>query len=79
MAEVNVSESERLFIREKLSEYCRDNLDFELGQFDTEFLCDFVVKTLGPVFYNAGIEDAIHTQAAWSERIQEEMDLRKIF
>ncbi len=79
MAEVNISESEKDLIRDKLEAYCRDNLDLELEQFDAEFLCDFVVKELGPLFYNAGIEEAIRTQAAWSERIQEEMDLKKIF
>lgn len=79
MADVNISESEKDLIREKLVVYCRDNLNVELEQFDAEFLCDFVVKELGPLFYNAGIEDAIRTQAAWSERIQEEMDLKKIF
>lgn len=79
MAQVNLSESEKDLIRDKLAAYCRDNLDIELGQFDAEFLCDFVVKELGPLFFNAGIEEAIHTQAAWSERIQEEMDLKKIF
>lgn len=79
MAEVNLSEGEKDLIRDKLAAYCRDNLDIELEQFDAEFLCDFVVKELGPLFFNAGIEEAIHTQAAWSERIQEEMDLKKIF
>lgn len=79
MAEVNISESEKDLIRDKLAAYCRDNLDIVLEQFDAEFLCDFVVKELGPLFFNAGIEEAIHTQAAWSERIQEEMDLKKIF
>ena len=38
---------------------------------------DFISEKLGPVYYNAGIE-AIRTHLAWSERIQEEMDLKKI-
>ncbi|MBK4716238.1 MULTISPECIES: DUF2164 domain-containing protein [Tenebrionibacter/Tenebrionicola group] len=79
MAEVSISESEKNLIRDKLTAYCRENLSLELEQFDAEFLCDFVVKSLGPVFYNAGVEEAIRTQAAWSERIQEEMDLKKIY
>ena len=29
--------------------------------------------------YNAGIEEAIRTHQAWSERIQEEMDLKKVY
>ena len=39
---------------------------------------DFISEKLGPVYYNAGIEEAIRTHLAWSERIQEEMDLKKI-
>jgi uncharacterized protein (DUF2164 family) len=40
---------------------------------------DFIAKELGPLFYNAGIEEAIRTHLAWSERIQEEMDLKKVY
>jgi len=48
-------------------------------QFDAEFFVDFIAKELGPLFYNAGIEEAIRTHQAWSERIQEEMDLKKVY
>jgi uncharacterized protein (DUF2164 family) len=53
--------------------------DLELEQFDAEFFVDFIAKELGPLFYNAGIEEAIRTHLAWSERIQEEMDLKKVY
>ncbi len=43
------------------------------------FFVDFIAKELGPLFYNAGIEEAIRTHQAWSERIQEEMDLKKVY
>ena len=33
-------------------------LDIELGQFDAEFLLDFVSKEMGATFYNQGIYDA---------------------
>ncbi|MGM1198218.1 DUF2164 family protein, partial [Klebsiella pneumoniae] len=46
---------------------------------DAEFFVDFIAKELGPLFYNAGIEEAIRTHQAWSERIQEEMDLKKVY
>ena len=49
------------------------------AQFDAEFFVDFIAKELGPLFYNAGIEEAIRTHQAWSERIQEEMDLKKVY
>ena len=38
-----------------------------------------IAQELGPLFYNAGIEEAIRTHLAWSERIQEEMDLKKVY
>ena len=44
----------------------------------TLIFIDFISEKLGPVYYNAGIEEAIRTHLAWSERIQEEMDLKKI-
>ena len=36
-------------------------------------------QELGPMFYNAGIDAAIATHLAWSDRIQEEMDLKKVY
>ncbi|EOZ0912916.1 DUF2164 family protein, partial [Klebsiella quasipneumoniae] len=53
--------------------------NLELEQFDAEFFVDFIAQELGPLFYNAGIEEAIRTHLAWSERIQEEMDLKKVY
>ncbi|PTP93940.1 DUF2164 domain-containing protein [Vibrio splendidus] len=41
-----------------LQKYLQDELDVDLGQFDTEFLVDFISKKFGVVYYNKGIEDA---------------------
>ncbi|MCL9776615.1 DUF2164 domain-containing protein [Vibrio methylphosphonaticus] len=41
-----------------LQQYFSDELEHELGQFDAEFLLDFLIKKLGPAFYNKGLEDA---------------------
>ncbi|MDN3695809.1 MULTISPECIES: DUF2164 domain-containing protein [Vibrio] len=41
-----------------LQRYFEEELDSELGQFDGEFLLDFLSKKLGPVYYNQGIADA---------------------
>ncbi len=49
------------------SKYCAETFDLELEQFDAEFFVDFIAKELGPLFYNAGIEEAIRTHQAWSE------------
>ena len=66
-------------LRDRLSKYCAETFDLELEQFDAEFFVDFIAKELGPLFYSAGIEEAIRTHQAWSERIQEEMDLKKVY
>ncbi|MFM2666497.1 DUF2164 domain-containing protein [Vibrio mediterranei] len=41
-----------------LQTYFSDELDHDLGQFDGEFLLDFLIKKLGPAFYNKGLDDA---------------------
>lgn len=78
MAEITLSPAERERLRNALTDYCRDNFELELEQFDAEFFIDFISEKLGTAYYNAGIEEAIRTHLAWSERIQEEMDLKKI-
>lgn len=79
MSKIDLSHGERDLLREKLQAYCADNLDLELEQFDAEFFVDFVIDNLGPVLFNAGIDEAIRTHVAYSEHIQEEMDLKKIY
>jgi len=79
VSKIDLSHGERDLLREKLQTYCADNLDLELEQFDAEFFVDFVIDNLGPVLFNAGIDEAIRTHVAYSEHIQEEMDLKKIY
>ncbi|WP_299688997.1 DUF2164 domain-containing protein [uncultured Vibrio sp.] len=45
-------------LSDTLQKYMQDELDVELGQFDTEFLVDFISKKFGAVYYNKGIQDA---------------------
>ncbi|AWL52994.1 TPA: DUF2164 domain-containing protein [Klebsiella pneumoniae] len=79
MNDIELSQAQRDLLRDRLSKYCAEIFDLELEQFDAEFFVDFIAKELGPLFYNAGIEEAIRTHQAWSERIQEEMDLKKVY
>ena len=79
MNDIDLSPAQRDLLREKLCKYCEENFELELKQFDAEFFIDFIAKELGPTFYNAGIDTAISTHLAWSDRIQEEMDLKKIY
>lgn len=79
MNDIELSPAQRDLLRDKLSKDCEETFNLELEQFDAEFFVDFIAKELGPLFYNAGIEEAIRTHLAWSERIQEEMDLKKVY
>lgn len=41
-----------------IQDYMQDELDVEIGQFDSEFLIDFITEKLGPIYYNKGVEDS---------------------
>ncbi|AUP77003.1 hypothetical protein CWS02_23010 [Enterobacter sp. EA-1] len=77
MADITLTHSEREQLRNKLQAYCETHFELELEQFDAEFLSTLSPNRLAPPFYNAGIEEAIRTHALYSERIQEEMDLKR--
>ncbi|MFY9993728.1 MAG: DUF2164 family protein [Leclercia sp.] len=78
MADIKLDVNEREAIRSKLVAYCEEHFDLELEQFDAEFFTDYVIETLGIAIYNAGVDEAIRTHQAYSERIQEEIELKKI-
>lgn len=78
MTQITLSTAERDRLRSELETYCSNQFDLTLEQFDAEFFVDFIIEKMGPAFYNAGIEEAIRTHIAYNERIQEEMDLKKI-
>ena len=41
----------------KIKDHCRDELDFDIGGFDAEFLLDFFAKEIGVYFYNQALTD----------------------
>tara|TARA_A200000113_G_scaffold223116_1_gene238035 strand:+ start:129 stop:365 length:237 start_codon:yes stop_codon:yes gene_type:complete len=51
----------------ELQNYFDSELNVELGQFDGEFLLDFIIEKVGPAVYNQGIADA---RAVLERRIQ---------
>lgn len=67
MSDIQLSQEQRQQTLEKLQTYCLNELDIELGQFDAEFLLDFMSKELGKVFYNQGLYDA---QAIMQSRLE---------
>ncbi len=50
MAAITLSPAERERLRDELQNYCAENFNVELEQFDAEFFLDFICEKLGPVF-----------------------------
>ncbi|MFV2408963.1 DUF2164 family protein, partial [Escherichia coli] len=69
MAAFTRSPAERDGLRVELRSSCADNVHVELEQVDAEFFLEFICAKLGPVIFTAGIEEAIRTPLAWSDRI----------
>lgn len=58
MSSIEFTNQEKAVLVEKLQRYFDNELDQELGQFDAEFLLDFIAKEIGVYFYNRGLYDA---------------------
>ncbi|MEZ5489686.1 MAG: DUF2164 domain-containing protein [Gammaproteobacteria bacterium] len=71
MAEIKFSNEEKNQLVKKIRDYFEAELNQELGQFEAEFLLDFLARELGPFFYNRGLYDA---QAVMQSRIDMVME-----
>ena len=58
MALIEFSKEEKLSIIKQIQDYFEDELEQEIGQFDTEFLLDFFSEKIGVYYYNKGLFDA---------------------
>lgn len=58
MAKIEFDKDEKEAIIKKLQTYFEQELQHEIGQFDSEFLLDFISKELGGYYYNRGLLDA---------------------
>ena len=58
MHQIKFTEQEKATLVNKLKEYFNNELDQEIGQFDAEFLLDFMSKEIGVYHYNKGLADA---------------------
>ena len=58
-------------ITHKIQQYFQRELDWEIGQFEAEFLLDFFAQEIGAEFYNQGLADA---QTVLSSRIDDIQD-----
>lgn len=67
MSEITFTNEEKAAMVDKLQTYFENELDHEIGQFDAEFLLDFISKEMGAYYYNRGLHDA---RAIFESRIE---------
>ena len=61
-------------MRDKLQTYFIEQLDIELGQFDAEFLVDFISEHCGHHYYNQGLTDARKVVSSHLSQIADNID-----
>jgi len=71
MATIKFSKDEKAILVQKLQVYFSEELEQKIGQFDAEFLLDFISQELGAYYYNHGLHDA---QAALSAKLDDIQD-----
>ncbi len=59
MSTITFSRDKKQEIAEKLRGYIAKEFELEIGEFDSEFMLDFIAEEIGPHFYNQGLADAI--------------------
>ena len=67
MTDIQFSKEEKTILIGKLQDYFDAELHRELGQFEAEFLLDFIARQMGAYFYNRGLYDA---QVILSDRME---------
>ncbi|MGR5132606.1 DUF2164 domain-containing protein [Vibrio alfacsensis] len=55
---VKLERAQKEALANAIQDYMQDELSIDIGQFDSEFLIDFITDKLAPLYYNKGIEDA---------------------
>ncbi len=58
MSMIQFNKEEKASLVQKLKRYFNDELGQDIGQFDAEFLLEFVSKEIGVYHYNKGLQDA---------------------
>lgn len=71
MPEIRFGSEEKAALVGKLQRYFDSELHQRLGQFDAEFLLDFIDREMGAYFYNRGLYDA---QTILAKRLDELQD-----
>ena len=58
MSKIEFTSQQKQAMATTLQSYLEQELDVEIGQFDADFMLDFIIQKLGPAFYNQGLKDA---------------------
>ena len=58
MADIAFTKEEKSILVDKLKIYFEEELGQDIGQFDCEFLLDFISTEIGAYYYNRGLSDA---------------------
>ena len=58
MSDITFDKDEKALLVRKLQLYFTEELGQKIGQFDAEFLLDFISRELGAYYYNRGLHDA---------------------
>ena len=58
MHNIEFTSQEKETLVHKVKTYFNNELSQEIGQFDAEFLLDFMFKEIGAYHYNKGLKDA---------------------
>jgi uncharacterized protein (DUF2164 family) len=72
--EIDFTRGEKEQLAAALRNYLADELSVEIGQFDAEFLFDFVSQEFGHHFYNKGLADAQTVIAQKLDEVTEALD-----
>ncbi|BDX06509.1 DUF2164 domain-containing protein [Planctobacterium marinum] len=67
MSDIQFNKEQKEVLVSKLQSWFERELDQELGQFDGEFLLDFISNEMGAYYYNRGLQDA---RVVLEERLQ---------
>jgi uncharacterized protein (DUF2164 family) len=68
-----IPRAEKLEAVKQLQQYLEDELEVQAGDLGAELLLDFVAELVGPVYYNAALDDARLVVMRRDEALQEDL------
>lgn len=68
MSDIKFSKDQTDQMVSKIKTYFKNELNQDIGGFESEFLIDFFAQEIGPYFYNRGLADA---QTLFTEKAEE--------